>query len=444
MKLSPTEIFKGKKIFFIGGTGFVGKVTLSMLLHNFPDIGKVYATVRARDAAESKIRFWTTIVTSPTFDPLRAKYGDGFEDFIKSKVVPVNGDVGNEYLGLDEQAARKIMRDTDVIINGAGNVTFNPPLESALRTNVVGSNNIIKMARMMKKPRLVHVSTCFVAGNRSGPIWENEPVVGYFPRRDSLQGTVFDVNREVEDCARLSEQARQEADDAVHAAKGRSLARCRFIEEGRDPDEEAELKSAIFRERKMWVRERTTELGAERAEYWGWTNIYTYSKSLAEQIIAQQDDIVKGLVRPSIVESSQSYPFPGWNEGFTTTAPLILIALRGQPIIPVNEKLVLDIIPVDMVSGAILGAAMKALVDDKPPLVFQASSGDSNPNDMKRIVGLLGLYKRNHFEEKETGNAIVNKLPGMVEAMPVKQRTYELASAPLLNKLAKSANKFLA
>ena len=24
--------------------------------------------------------------------------------------------------------------------------------------------------------------------------------------------------------------------------------------------------------------------------------------------------------------------WPGWNEGFTTTAPLILIALRGQPI----------------------------------------------------------------------------------------------------------------
>ena len=74
----------------------------------------------------------------------------------------------------------------------------------------------------------------------------------------------------------------------------------------------------MFRERKMWIRERTTELGAERAEYWGWTNIYTYSKSLAEQIIAQQDDIVKTLVRPSIVESAQSYPFPGWNEGLQT------------------------------------------------------------------------------------------------------------------------------
>ena len=46
-------------------------------------------------------------MTSPTFDPLREKYGDGFEDFIKSKVVPVNGDVGNEYLGLDEKEATK-------------------------------------------------------------------------------------------------------------------------------------------------------------------------------------------------------------------------------------------------------------------------------------------------------------------------------------------------
>src|SRR5436309_1982247 len=60
MKLSPTEIFRGKNIFFIGGTGFLGKVTLSMLLHNFPDVGKVYATVRAREENESNSRFWKT------------------------------------------------------------------------------------------------------------------------------------------------------------------------------------------------------------------------------------------------------------------------------------------------------------------------------------------------------------------------------------------------
>ncbi|MBA4182981.1 MAG: AMP-binding protein [Acidobacteria bacterium] len=443
MKLSPTQIFEGKKIFFIGGTGFVGKVTLSMLLHNFPDVGKIYATVRARDAKESEIRFWTSIVTSPTFDPLREKYGDGFEDFIRAKIAPVNGDVGNEFLGLEEKEAKRIMKDCDVIINSAGNVTFNPPLESALRTNVVGTNNVINLARMMKRPALVHVSTCFVAGKKSGTIWENEPVVGYFPRKEELVGTTFDVDQEIADCARLSEQAREEAKDAMQISKFRETARERLVEEGRDADDEAALSLAMLREKKVWIRERTTELGSERADYWGWTNIYTYSKSLAEQIIAKQNDIIKILVRPSVVESSVNYPFPGWNEGFTTTAPLILIALRGQPIIPTNENLILDVIPVDLVAGAMLSAAMNALVDDKPPLVFQACSGDSNPSNMKRIIGLVSLYKRQHFQEKETGNKLVNRVAAMIEATPVSQRTYELTSAPMLNNLAKTATKWL-
>ena len=443
MKLSPTEIYNNKKIFFIGGTGFVGKVTLSMLLHNFPNVGKVYCIVRARDKQESLNRFWTSVITSPTFDPIREKHGDKFEDFIREKLIPVNGDVSAEFLGMTEEEATEIMSDCDIIINSAGNVTFNPPLESALRTNVTGTNNVLKLARLMKRPCLVHVSTCFVAGKRNGSIWENEPVVGYFPKKEELTGTTFDVDQEIKDCARLSEQARQEAEDATQQAKFRELARQRFIEEGRDPDDESEIKSAIFRERKMWVRERTTELGNARADYWGWTNIYTYSKSLAEQIVAKQDDIVKIILRPSIVESSVNYPFPGWNEGFTTTAPLILIALRGQPVIPVNEKLVLDIIPVDMVAGAMLGAAMNAMIDDKPPLVFQACSGDVNPNDMKRIVGLVGLYKRQHFKDKETGNKLVNRVSAMIEATPVTQRTYELTSAPMLNSLAKKATGWL-
>jgi hypothetical protein len=65
--------------------------------------------------------------------------------------------------------------------------------------------------------------------------------------------------------------------------------------------------------------------------------------------------------------------------------------LRGQPIFPVNEKLVLDIIPVDMVAGAILGAAMNALVDESRRSFFKRVQVDENPNDMKRMVGLVGL-----------------------------------------------------
>ena len=67
MKLSPTEIYNDRRIFLIGSTGFLGKVTLSMLLHRFPNVGKIYLTVRARSQEESENRFWNNIITAPPF-----------------------------------------------------------------------------------------------------------------------------------------------------------------------------------------------------------------------------------------------------------------------------------------------------------------------------------------------------------------------------------------
>ena len=58
---------------------------------------------------------------------------DTFEDFIRAKVVPVNGDVGNENLGMDEAEAAKIMADCDVIINGRDVSLDNKHLELWLR-----------------------------------------------------------------------------------------------------------------------------------------------------------------------------------------------------------------------------------------------------------------------------------------------------------------------
>src|SRR5947209_343611 len=224
-KLSPTEIFKDRRVFVIGATGFVGKVTLSMLLHRFPNVGKVYVTVRARSQEESEARFWNNVITAPPFDPLRERYGDALDGFIRDKVVVVGGDIAEDNLGFTEEEADRIAGDIDVLINSAGNVTFNPTLESALRTNVVGTQNVIAFAKRMKRPCLVHISTCFVAGNRSGSIWEDDEVLGYFPRRDELTGVHFSVEEEIRDCAKMAERAREEAKDAMMAAYFREQAR---------------------------------------------------------------------------------------------------------------------------------------------------------------------------------------------------------------------------
>src|SRR5438132_1826154 len=236
-KLSPTEIFNGRRIFLIGGTGFLGKVTLSMLLHRFPNIGRVYVTVRARSQEESETRFWNNVVSAPPFDPVRDKYGAAFDEFIRDKVAIVGGDIAEDNLGFTEEEAQQIANDIDVVINSAGNVTFNPTLESALRTNVVGTQNVIALTKRMKRPALVHVSTCFVAGNRSGGVWESDPVIGYFPRQHELEGFEFSVDQEIKDCAKLAERVRDEARDAMMLARFRELARKRLHAEGRDADD---------------------------------------------------------------------------------------------------------------------------------------------------------------------------------------------------------------
>jgi long-chain acyl-CoA synthetase len=440
--LSPTELFNERKMLLIGSTGFLGKVTLSMLLHSFPNIGRVYVTVRARSQEESEARFWNSVLTAPPFDPLRERYGNALDGFIRDKVVVLGGDIGETNLGYTEDQAQAVADDIDVVLNSAGNVTFNPTLESALRTNVVGTQNVIAFAKRMKRPALIHVSTCFVAGNRSGPVWENDPVVGYFPRKDELPGVEFDVEQEIRDCAKLAERVREEARDAMMLARFRDLARKRLNEENRDADDPDALGLAVARERKVWTRTRLTDLGVERSAWWGWPNIYTYTKSLGEQLVAAETGIVRSIVRPSIVESALSYPFPGWNEGFTTTAPIIFLVLKGQQKIPANDKLILDITPVDQVASLMLAVAAQACVEE-PRLVHQAATGDSNPNNMDRIIGLVGLYKRRHFQEKETGVKLLNEIVARMEPRPVSNETFEKTSVPMFNAAAKKASALL-
>ena len=443
MKLSPTEIYRDRKIFLIGSTGFLGKVTLSMLLHRFPNVGKVYLTVRARSQEESETRFWNNIITAPPFDPLRERYGAALEGFIKDKVVIRGGDIADTNFGYSEEEAQSIADDIDIIINSAGNVTFNPTLESGLRTNVVGTQNVIAFARRMKRPALVHVSTCFVAGNRSGAVWESDDVLGYFPRRKEMPGVQFSVDNEIADCAKLADRVRDEARDAMMAAKFRELARKRLNEEGRDIDDPDALGLAVARERKVWTRTRLTDLGVERAAYWGWPNIYTYTKSLGEQLVAAEKDMVRAIVRPSIVESALSYPFPGWNEGFTTTAPIIFLIRKGQTQIPADPKLILDITPVDQVASVMLAVSAQACVEE-PRLVYQAATGDSNANNMERIVGLCGLDKRRYYEEeKDSGVKILNRIGARMEPRVVTVSKFENTSVPMFNATAKKASSLL-
>ena len=443
--LDVGQTLAGRRILFIGATGFVGKVALSMLLHRYPDLGTLFVLTRAGAGSSSDERFFDKIASSPVFDPLRERFGgkNGFLAFMREKCVALPGDVSRPDLNFGPAELAQLGQ-LDVIVNCAGLVTFNPTLESAIRINVLGPKHTLDLARRTGAS-VVHVSTCFVAGNRDGEMWENDAVAGYFPRRHdaenpppdgALRDIDFSVEAELADCQRVIEQQKSLADDRAHVSLFRDRAWQRLTDEGRDPDDSQTMKIAVQRERKMWLSTRLTEIGMERAKHWGWTNTYTYTKSLGDQIVAEAahhaDDrrVRCSIVRPAIVESAMRYPFPGWNEGFTTTAPLAYLNIKGHRTFPVGDGVRLDVIPVDLVCAGLI-MVMAATIARQNELVYQLGSSDSNPLYLQRAVELLGLHKRRYYRDRTQGNATWNALQARMEPVAVGKQTFERTSAPL-------------
>jgi long-chain acyl-CoA synthetase len=450
----------GRTLLVTGATGFVGKVWLTLLLDRYPEVGKVFVLVRPGTGGSAESRFFEKVAASRPFDPLRQRHGAAFEAFLRDRCVPLAGDVSDPLLGLGEESVARL-RGLDAVVNCAGLVDFDPSLELALGVNVRGPRNAVELCRRTGAA-LLHVSTCFVAGNRDGMVYEDEELDGYFPRREgvagrpkepTLDGADFELDAEIADCERRLAEVRERAEDRVQQSLFRDRALERLAEDGRAGDEKA-VRLAIARERRVWISQRLVDVGMERARYWGWPNTYTYTKSLGEQAISaslrgpEGGRIHWSIVRPSIVESALRYPFPGWNEGFTTSAPLTFLALKGHRGFPAAEKAILDVVPVDLVAAATLAATAELVERNaaKVPAtgrVYHLASGDTNPFGARRAVELTALYRRRHFRERESGNATWNRLLSRIEPYPVTRAQYQAFGAPAVSALSKLARRVL-
>ncbi|MFM7201324.1 MAG: AMP-binding protein [Myxococcota bacterium] len=432
--LRLSDVFREKTLFIIGATGFVGKVYLYLLLRRHIDVQKIYCLIRPKPGKDANERLRTEVMTSPTFDPLREAMGhDAFEWIVGSKLEAIEGDIGMHHMGIPPERFEQLKDEVHVMVNSSGLVDFNPPLEEALFVNAIGIRNVVDVAESWNAP-LLHVSTCYVAGNRSGTVMEDPHVLGFFPNRDSMEGVTFDPQRELDEGLHLARMVREEAQHQEQISAFTHEARKKLIEAERNPSDPVALEKEVTRIKDKWIARRLMEYGVKRAEFYGWTNIYTYSKSLGEQVVARAK-VPFTIVRPSIVESSIRFPFPGWNEGFNTTAPLSFVAIKGHVSYPVGSHVNLDIIPVDLVASGML-TVTGALMVNRHKEVYHLASADLNPCSMNRVVELVGLWKRKHYLNRGHGNPILNGLYGRVEARPVPHEHYNRFSAPMFSKLA--------
>ena len=396
------RLLSGRTFVVVGGTGFLGKVWLAFVLDRYPEIERLYLVVRPKRGLGVEQRFSDEVLTNAVFDGLRGTHGSGFEAFFRSKVIPVAGDVVQPFCGLDSELRRTLRGKVDAVVNVSGVVDFDPPLDEALEVNAFGVQNLVTLSRDLGCSRLLHTSTCYVAGSRTGFVEEDDPRDLPFPRVGELERSHWDPDREISECLDVIEQARHRASDAFRQSRFLDEAKRNLRERG-EPARGQVLEAEVERVKRKFVEAGLAEMGMERAQFWGFPNTYTYTKAIGEQIAASAG-LDFAIVRPAVVESTLSFPFPGWNEGINTSAPLIFILRQGGLQIPGSENY-LDVIPCDLVASG-LTLALGELLEGKQKPVYQLGSSDTNPCTMRRFFELTGLYKRKYYQRTGKGGPL--------------------------------------
>ncbi len=430
--LDVTRTLRGARLVILGGTGFLGKVFWAMLLDRYPVVDRIYLVVRPKDGGSPESRFWSAIATSEALGPLRRAHGDGYEAFLREKIVPIDGDMGRPLCGLDEALVRELAGTIDAVVNVAGVVDFNPPLDEAIAGNAHGAQNLVALTRALssdaRRTAVFHTSTCYVAGSRKGPIYEEDPRTHPFPRCGELGVEAWDPDREIAECLDLVEQANHRADDAFRQSEFAEAARKNLASRG-EPVHGLAYDAELARVKRRFVADLVIEGGLDRATHWGWPTIYTYTKSIGEQVIARSG-LPFSITRPACCESCVEFPERSYSEGINTSSPLIYLIMKGQTHILAGH-VPLDLIPTDyVVAGMIL--ALAELVEGTAPPVYQLGASDMNPCSAQRFGEMVGIYKRQFQQRGGGGNPLVAALASRFEPTFVDRKQFERTGPPAI------------
>jgi HAD superfamily hydrolase (TIGR01490 family) len=378
-----------------GASGFVGKAVLAQIVRELPDT-TVTVLLRGNDPLK---RLQDEVLTSAPFDGL-----DG------SAVKAVGGDLGSDGLeGVD---------DIDVVIHCAASVSFEQSLDEALELNGKGPTRLLNALREAgSDPYFVHVSTAYAAGQRTGLVLErpsgtapSEPWLDLTAELDAAKAWRRDIEAE----SRLPVHQHRfvkEAERAVGPAGGPAVG------------------SRMEQERYAWVRDQLTERGRERARALGWSDTYTLSKAIGERTLIAAEPRQLTIVRPAIVESALTTPYPGWMESLKVADPILLG--YGAGMIPgrfaANRSIRMDLIPVDFVANACLAAAANP-PENGNVRTMNVSTGMRNPF----TIHDMAVITRRYFGERP--------LPGE-DGLPVNVPEWRLSSrGEVITALDRAAN----
>ncbi|XP_010514782.1 PREDICTED: probable fatty acyl-CoA reductase 5 [Camelina sativa] len=378
MELTCVQLLRNKTILVTGATGFLAKVFVEKILRVQPNVKKLYLLVRASDNEAATKRLRTEAFEKDLFKVLRENLGDEkLNRLLHEKIVPVPGDIATDHLDINDSDLRERMqKEIDIVVNVAATTNFDERYDVGLGINTFGALNVLNFAKKCDKAQLfLHVSTAYVCGEKAGLLPEKPFVMEDIRNENGLQ---LDINLERE----LMKQRLKELNEQDCSEEDTTLA--------------------------------MKKLGMERAKLHGWPNTYVFTKSMGEMLLGNhKENLPLVIIRPTMITSTFSEPFPGWIEGLRTVDSVIIAYGKGVLkcfLVDVNS--VCDMIPVDMVANAMITAAATHAGGSGVHMVYHVGSSHQNPVTFGEIHEIAVRYfTKNPLRSRSTGSLItVSKL----------------------------------
>jgi thioester reductase-like protein len=185
-------------VLLTGGTGFIGPFLMRSLLEQTQ--AKIYVLVRSSDEVQGIQRLRGAM---ESMGPCPARLMQMFE----SRVMPICGDLGQPMLGLTQDVWDFLASEVDSVFHNGATVNYLLNYDRMRDANVLGTNEVLRLAFEGRSKEFNYVSTTFVFG------WAVKSV---------LYETDFNKNMELLDFG--YSQSKWVAEQVVADARNRGLS----------------------------------------------------------------------------------------------------------------------------------------------------------------------------------------------------------------------------
>jgi thioester reductase-like protein len=160
------EVSSLNHVLLTGGTGFIGPFLIKSLLEQTR--AKIFVLVRASDEEQGRQRLRGAL---ESMGPCGARLLQMFE----ARVIPICGDLGQANLGLAQEDWDFLASEIDTVFHNGATVNYLFNYDRMRDANVIGTNEVLRLAFEGRPKEFNYVSTTFVFGWAvKSVLWETD------------------------------------------------------------------------------------------------------------------------------------------------------------------------------------------------------------------------------------------------------------------------------